>query len=247
MQCVVFICTLFLTIATTACGQQKIESKAETKAETKVEDKSSGAHPATKGAIFKTVPEKIDTQARYLIYLHGKIIEEKGLRPTDARYGVYEYEAILKALADKGLAVISEARPKGTDPKQYAPKVLGQIKELLKAGVPPAHITVVGASKGSVITMLVSTLLKNRDVNFVIMSNCNDWVLENFEVDLYGNVLSIYDFKDEFGSTCRRFFDRATGLNRHKEIELTLGTGHAILYKPLPEWIEPVADWATQQ
>lgn len=247
MKCFVFICTTFLTIATTGCAQQKIETKAETKAETKVENKSSGTDAVAKGAIFKAVPEKIDPQASYLIYLHGKIIEEKGIRPTDARWGVYEYEAILKALADKGLAVISEARPKGTDPKQYATKVVGQIKELLKAGVPPAHITVVGASKGSLITMLASTLLKNRDVNFVIMSNCNDWVLKNYEVDLYGNVLSIYDVKDEFGQTCRKFFDRATGLNRHKEIELKLGTGHAILYQPLKEWVEPVAEWATQQ
>lgn len=39
---------------------------------------------------------------------------------------------------------------------------------------------------------------------------------------------------------------RATGLNRHKEIELQLGTGHAILYKPLKEWIEPVVEWANQ-
>jgi hypothetical protein len=239
IRCLSLICVLVFPLITTACAQQKSEPKAETTV----------AQPSmsVQGAILKDVPQKIDAQQRYLFYLHGRIIEEKGIRPTDERYGVYEYEAILQALADKGFVVISEARPKGTDAKQYAPKVVGQIAALLKAGVLPQHVTVIGASKGAIITMLVSTLLKNRDVNFVIMSNCNDWALKNFEVDLYGNVLSIYDINDEYGETCQKFFERATGLNRRKEIELKIGTGHAILYQPLKEWIDPAVEWARQQ
>lgn len=233
------VCLLIFSLVTTACAQQKSAPKAETTVAQQSGSKQS--------AILKDVPEKIDAGQRYLFYLHGRIIEEKGIRPTDERFGVYEYEAILQALADRGFVVISEARPKGTDGKQYAPKVVGQINALLKAGVPPQHVTVIGASKGAVITMLVSTLLKNRDVNFVIMSNCNDWVQKNFEIDLHGNVLSIYDMNDEFGDTCQKFFERATGLNRRKEIELKLGTGHAILYKPLKEWIDPAVEWAKQQ
>ncbi|MBV9958896.1 MAG: alpha/beta hydrolase [Acidobacteria bacterium] len=229
------VCGLLLLLATAACGQKKPARPAANETN------------ETRGSVLKDVPEKIDTQARYLFYLHGRIIEEKGIRPTDERYGVYEYEEILKTLAGKGFVVISEARRQGTDIKEYAPRVVEQIRALLKAGVAPQHITVVGASKGSVITMMVSTLLRNRDVNFVIMSNCNDWVLKNFEVDLYGNVLSIYDVKDEFGTTCRKIFARATGLNRHREIELKVGTGHAILYRPLKEWVDPVVEWANQK
>jgi hypothetical protein len=196
------------------------------------------------GAILREVPEKVSAEERYLFYLHGRIIEEKGVRPTDPRYGIYEYEQILDALRREGFIVISEARAKGTDPKEYAKRVVGQVRSLLGRNVPPQNITVVGASKGAVITMLVSTALRNRDVNFVIMSNCNDWVLENFEVDLYGNVLSIYDHKDEFGETCQKIFNKASGLKRSKEIVLKLGTGHAILYKPLREWIDPTTEWA---
>ena len=68
--------------------------------------------------------------------------------------------------------------------------------------------------------------------------------MRTHEIDLHGNVLSIYDMNDEFGRTCQPFFDKATGLNRHKEVELRIGTGHAILYQPLPEWIDLVDDWA---
>ena len=67
-----------------------------------------------------------------------------------------------------------------------------------------------------------------------------------FDIDLWGNVLSIYDVNDEFGQTCQKFFDKATGLNRHKDIELKIGTGHGILYQPLKEWIEPTVSWASQ-
>ncbi|HYP26571.1 MAG TPA: alpha/beta hydrolase [Blastocatellia bacterium] len=198
------------------------------------------------GVVLKEAPRAPDVRAKHLFYLHGRIIEEKGIRPEDPRYGVYEYEQILDTFRRLGFTVISEARPKDTDVKQYASRTAAQIQELLNAGVPPRLITVVGASKGSVIAMLTSTLLRNRDVNFVLMSNCNDWVARNFDIDLYGNVLSIYDVNDEFGQTCRKIFDGSTGLNRHEEVELKIGTGHAILYKPLKEWVDLVVEWAAE-
>lgn len=202
-------------------------------------------HPVkAQGSLLKAPPQAPDTKAKYLFYLHGRLIEEKGIRPTDPQYGIYEYEQILDTFKQFGFTVISEARPKGTDVKDYASKTVYQVQGLLSAGVPAHQITVVGASKGAVIAMVASTLLHNRDVNFVIMSNCNDWVGENFHIDLYGNVLSIYDMNDEFGHTCQKFFDGSTGLNKQKEVELKVGTGHAILYKPMKEWVDLVVDWA---
>ncbi|UCH94426.1 MAG: alpha/beta hydrolase [Candidatus Aminicenantes bacterium] len=195
-------------------------------------------------AIFPEVPEKIDVKANYLFYLHGRIVEIKGIRPISERYGVYEYEKILEALKEKGFIVISEARERNTNPGRYAQKVVSQVKRLLQAGVPPSHITVVGASKGALIAMLVSTILRNRDANFVIMAGCNDMVFQRFDIDLWGNILSIYDEKDELVGSCEKFFQGSIGINKHKEIELKVGTGHGILYKPLKEWIEPLVQWA---
>jgi hypothetical protein len=224
---------LALVLSVVACGQQRANPI------NKTDDRA-------QGVVLKDVPTTIDAKANYLFYLHGRIIENKGIRPTDPRYGVYEYEEILNTLAAKGFTVISEARAKDTDVNQYATKVVQQINSLVSAAVPPRHITVVGASKGALITMRVSTLLKNKEVNFVIMSNCNDWVDQNFQIDLYGNVLSIYDIKDEFGQTCQKFFDKAHGLNRHNEVVLKVGTGHAVLYKPMKEWVDLVVEWAKQ-
>jgi hypothetical protein len=94
--------------------------------------------------------------------------------------------------------------------------------------------------------MLISTVVANRDVRYVIMSNGNDWVLDTHKPNLHGAVLSIYDYKDEFGSTCRSIFDKASGLSRHDEVKVMLGIGHALLYKPYEEWVGPAVKWAIE-
>jgi len=206
------------------------------------------ADPARQGTIWKDVSGKIDPKAKYLFYFHGRIIENQGPRPTDPRYGIYEYQEILDTFKNKGFIVISEARPQGTDNVAYAHKMVDQINILIKAGVPPQNITVVGASKGGGIAIFTSTFLKNRDVNFVIMAACGDYDDYKTTVpDFWGNILSIYDYKDDTGAgTCQKFFDHSTGITRHDEIVVKLGLGHGILYKPLKEWVDPVVEWANK-
>ena len=194
--------------------------------------------------IGRDLPRKPSADKRYLFFLHGGIVEKKGIRPRDERFGVYEFEAILRALEQRGFQVISEARANETDSKAYAAKVVQQIRTLLSAGVPARKITVAGASKGSVIAMIASTELRNREVNFVVMANCNDWLARTHPIDLHGHVLSIYDVNDHIGKSCQPFFDKATGLGRSNEIQLRVGTGHAILYQPLKEWVEEIDRWA---
>lgn len=197
--------------------------------------------------ILTTLPAKIDKDHRYLFYLHGRIVEDMG--PDNAvspEFGKYEYADIVNTLGDRGFVVISEARDKNTDIKKYAEKVAGQVDTLLKAGVPPAHITIVGASKGGAIAHLASSLIKNRDINLVLLAACGPGYHEGFNIDLVGNVLSIFDNKDDKGAgTCTDFFVKSKNINRYKEIDLNNGLGHGILYKPLDEWVEPVIKWAS--
>lgn len=196
--------------------------------------------------VSRDVPEKIDARARYLFYLHGRIVEDGGVRPVSERHGVYEYEKILETFRATGFDVISEARPKDTDVRQYASKVVAQIRALLGAGVPPRHITVVGASKGSMIAMHVSTQLKQGDVNYVLIAGCGEQTLKNSELNLSGRVLSIYDASDEGVGTCDRLFARSAGLTGRNEVKLNLKLGHGFIYRPLKEWVEPAVAWAKQ-
>jgi hypothetical protein len=196
--------------------------------------------------IYTEVPDSPDTKARYIFYLHGRIIEEEGVdKAVSPEFGKYEYFEILDALADRGFIVISEARQKNTDVAVYAQKVADQARALLKAGVPPGNITIAGASKGGVIAHKASSILHNGDLNIVMLSSCGAGYLDNFQPDLVGNVLSVYDYKDNKGAgSCAEFFAKSKDINRHKEIELKLGLGHGILYKPMEEWIEPTVEWA---
>jgi len=199
-----------------------------------------------------TFPDAIDPAKQYLFYLYGKIIEEQGLPAISPEYGEYEYEAILQTLAGYGFVVISDVRQKGTDPEEYIQKVVGQITQLLEAGVPAERITVVGASMGAAMMVEISFFLRNPEVNFVLLGTCapdmvDEWVQN--QVYLYGNILSIRDEADsEYAGSCEELFanSEGKGIGRHEELILHVGTEHGILYKPLDEWITPTVEWAQQ-
>ena len=194
------------------------------------------------GEILSDVPQKVDAKARYLFYLHGKIVEQDR-RPTHPQYGVYEYDQILDTFKQNGFVVISEQRKKDTDVEQYGKRVAGQVRQLLEAKVPPEHITVVGASQGSWMTMLASTYLENRKVNFVIIAACS--ADEGFLdlVNLHGNFLSIYE-KSDLAQSCQKYRADATGIGAWKEVELNSGLKHGFIYRPMKEWVEPTVAWA---
>lgn len=189
----------------------------------------------------------IKKDTKILFYIHGKIIEDQGVNAESEIYGVYQYQEIISKFEEHGFVVISEIREKDTDPEVYSTNIISQIKRLIEQGVSPENITVVGASKGSVISMLISSKLKNKDINFVLIANCNDWVKENFEIDLYGNILSIYESSDKIGQSCDPIFYTSKGLNKTNELKLDLGIGHGLVYKALNEWMIPTVEWAKNE
>ena len=183
-------------------------------------------------------PKSFDLAKKYLFYLHGKIIEDQGIPAISPDYGEYEYQAILEKLSSYGFVVISEQRAKDTDAMLYAKRISGQVAALLEAGVPAKSITVVGASKGAGIAIFVSHLLENEEINYVIMAICDPATvkeLEQNQISLIGNVLSIYNSADQLAGSCQELFSfsEGRGIAKHEEIVLNLGTGHGILLKPL--------------
>lgn len=188
------------------------------------------------------------TENRYIFYLHGKIIEDQGIPAVSERFGTYEYQNILDTLENAGFKVISEKRPRNTDPDVYANKVVAQIENLINTGVAPEKITIVGASKGAWIAIMASSKLKNEKVNFVFMGICTEDSLAYFEsnkISVCGNILSIYEHSDTGVSSCEKLIDGSLCAGISKEIELNLGTGHGFLFKPSRGWITPVIQWAS--
>ena len=200
--------------------------------------------PVLAGCLLATPAVARDTGGtHYVFYLHGKVVEDSGPRGISAKFGAYDYPGIIRALSKNGTRVISEVRPKDTDPSAYADKVVAQVHSQLRAGVPASRITIVGASKGSVIAMLVSTRLKNPRVRYVLLANCNDWLIRTFNPHLTGEVLSIYEASDDVGQSCGRLAKRSPALRRFKEVRLTTGLGHGIVYRPLSSWVAPTLAW----
>lgn len=197
-------------------------------------------------------PAQIDPTKRYMFYMHGKIIEGQGLPALSPDFGEYQYEEILEALESYGFVIISELRPKDADGWEYARRGASQVGELLAAGVPPGSITVVGPSKGATIATLVSYLVGNPEVNYVLLGSCHPSLIEEWKqrgVTLSGNVLAIRDVADDaYSGSCGELFNLSQGkdLSHSDEIVLHVGTGHGILYQPLPEWVLPTIHWANQ-
>lgn len=187
-------------------------------------------------------PAKIDHSKRYVFYISGYIVTSENTRPTSPRFGVYEYKKILEAFEQHGFIVISEARRQSQDLEPHAKNVAAKVRQLLEAGVPPQNITVVGASQGGWMAMLVSTYVANRDLNFVFLGVCaaDDGLLNL--VNLHGNTLFISERTDQPGS-CQRFRD-AKWIREYRAIELNTGLKHGFLFRPLNEWVEPAVEWA---
>jgi hypothetical protein len=198
------------------------------------------------GVILDALPDDVSKTDKYLFFMHGNIVEKKGLPAKSKEYGAYEYESMLNAFSNDGLVVISEVRRKDTDINEFASRVAGQVKTLIDKGVPASNITVSGYSKGGRMTAVVSSLLANKQINYVILAGCRESDISEYNLKLTGRVLSIYDKgDDQFGSCSALFETGGEDLVSH-EIVLTLGKGHGAFYSPRKEWVEPMVNWAKQ-
>jgi hypothetical protein len=204
-----------------------------------------GFSPVNAQTIAESVPEKIDKSRKYLIYLHGGIVQDLGADAVSADFGKYEYYKILDVFKEHGFSVISEVRPKGTEITDYAEKLSEQIKLLQKRGVKDKNIVVVGASLGAYMTIEAADKLKNKKLKYVLIGLCSEYALKRYKKykgNLLGNFLSIYEQSDQKGA-CRSIFEPLHRQAKFKEIKINTGKGHGFLFKPDKEWVEPLVEW----
>ncbi len=183
-----------------------------------------------------------------VFFLHNAFLESYTLDDAHPEYGKCEYKQILAAFTKANFRVISEIRPKNTNPKEYSTKIIRQIDSLIALGTKPSDITVVGTSRGGYIAQYVSTAMKNKDINYVLIGCCSDDDIAGMPaISLTGNILSIYEQSDTMGQSCQKLKDRSKGVQHFKEIELTTGLKHGFLYKALDGWLAPSIRWAKRK
>src|SRR5690554_3422328 len=183
---------------------------------------------------------------RFLFFLHNQFLEEHELNELHPEFGRTEFNEIITEFKKSGLNVISEKRNGNVNARDYAIGIVNQIDSLIKIGIQPQKITIVGTSKGGYIAQYVSTLANNQDLNFVFIASFRNSDIQNIpEINYCGNILTIYEKSDPFGvSSLERKKISNCEIKHFKEIELNTGMGHGFLFKPLKEWIEPTIKWA---
>lgn len=191
--------------------------------------------------------QNYETDRNYLFFLHNQFLEENNDGTFSDKYNVtVNYEGILQSFRKDGFIVLNEKRTKNTDTKDYARKIVFQIDSLIKTGVQPNHITIVGTSKGGYIAQYVSTIMANPNLNFVFIGCYQESDIENYpEINFCGNILTIYEKSDAFGvSAIKRKETSKLKISQFKEIELNTGLQHGFLYLASEEWLKPCKLWA---
>jgi hypothetical protein len=198
-------------------------------------------------SIFSFAQEKTqDSTQAYIFFIHNKFLEENDLNAKHPEYGRAEYNEIIKSFKDDNFIVFSELRNKNTDFDKYTKKIVKQINSLIKKGVKPNKITVIGTSKGGYIAQYVSTYLANPNVNFVFIGCFTDADIQEIpDLNYCGNILTIYEKSDIYGvSAIKRKETSKLKINHFKEIELNTNLKHGFLFKALDDWIVPCKKWA---
>jgi hypothetical protein len=194
--------------------------------------------------IYPDMPKVINPNERYVIYSHGLIVEGTDPTPTSPEYGLYDFPGIKRALFASGsFNLIAHQRPKDTQFIPYVDTLESWVNHLLKAGVRPSRITLVGFSRGSHLTAYASARLRSRGINTALLASCSDGDIAGKDTPLVlsGNLLNIYETTDVMGS-CTKLAAHGDSLS-FKEIAITTGKKHGAFFQPLPEWVKPLRAW----
>jgi hypothetical protein len=187
----------------------------------------------------------------HLIYLHGRIVQEQqDARPQSPRFGYYELEKILGELRSRGFVVTGEIRPRSASVSESADRVVEQVRALLASGVPADRILVVGASMGGGIALVSSARLQKPELRFAVLGACASETEARLVAGgvkgLSGRVLSIHEESDAYTQSCPPWTeDPARPGVQVREIVVHTGLEHGFLYRPLPEWVDPVVEWSS--
>lgn len=196
--------------------------------------------------IGSSVPGQFNVSDKFIFYMHGGVVTvfgDNAINQSVPEWGPYEYSNILDSLKRRGFHVISERRYEGIPDSFYVKKISRQIDTIIKKGVKPGNILVLGASAGWDIGIHVSTELKNQELKFILMGGCWPEIYKTFEgISLYGHFLSIIEHTDPHG-TCLDVFKNKKEIKSFKELKLNTGLSHGFIYRGHKEWIDPAIKW----
>lgn len=188
-----------------------------------------------------------EQNTRYIIYLHGRIVELQGKAAFSEEHGKYELDSILDALKEDNAKVYCELRPENTEVPAYAQKLSRTIDSMIRSGIMPDKITVIGASKGAIIAATTSDL-NQQPINYVLMGGNNSKMEQQNDWHFHGRILCIYDPSDTIAGKNYDYWKvNSPEAVAFEQIELNKKLGHGFLYRPLPAWTVPAQKWSRNE
>jgi hypothetical protein len=140
--------------------------------------------------------------------------------------------------------VIGEIRPANAQVAVFAARLASRVQALLDAGVPPDHVTLVGASKGGTITLSASRQLHRAELRVVILAGMFQGLVDDPLFRPCGAVLSIHDRAGQLSVTPDAFFAGNDCVSEHRTVVADLNLGHGLLYAPHEAWVAEVVRWS---
>lgn len=155
-----------------------------------------------------------------------------------------DHTAIIQAFESEGFIVDTYAYTNESR-VDYAHNIADRIHGLIREGVDPAKISVMGAGWGSDVALLASAVTGNRQVNYVVLGSCNSELKDQPGMHLTGNVMALHD-AGTTSQSCRPLFTGSPRLSARRDIKLSSSFGGALFDTAHSEWTKPATEWMRQ-
>jgi len=180
------------------------------------------------GQITSDVPEKLNPQARYLIFIQG---------PAPG-------ELVSGAFANRGFEVVTERRPPNPDPGDLGRRASNQVRRLLAGGASAQRIAVMGFDVGGTAALVASALLREPELSYVVLAGCGlddryNRFAASIAEQMAGRVLHLWEKTDTLAESCQLAFSKAKNLDSDEKL-LSNGGGHEMFGEVDAFWIDLV-------
>lgn len=131
----------------------------------------------------------------------------------------------------------------GRAPLAHAHRVANHVRLMMRQGVPPESISVVGFGPSSAVATLASSFIGHRRISYVLLGRCDVLLKSQYRFRMSGRVLGVRDADDPASHSCRPLWGQSPKVTDRRDMVLHTGYGAALFDQPRAAWVQPVAAW----
>lgn len=129
------------------------------------------------------------------------------------------------------------------DPVASSRAVSRRVQQLIRDGVSPDRINVIGSGPTSTIAALTTAGVANMRANYVLLGQCDPAKRQQYRFTMSGRVIGIYDEADSSSLTCRALWNGSPRVSDRKQLVTNTGLGAGLVDRPHKARTDPVMAW----